>query len=40
MLFQCQKLLSNRNCLNFLMFLQGVLVQIEIWHVYIELNSM
>ena len=26
MLFQCQKLLTNRNCLNFLMFLQGVLV--------------
>ena len=24
MLFQCQKLLKNRKCLNFLMFLQGV----------------
>ena len=27
MLFPCQKLLKNRNCLNFLMFLQGVVEQ-------------
>ena len=25
MLFQCQKLLTNCNCLNFLMFLQGAM---------------
>ena len=28
MLFQCQKLLTNRNCLNFLMFLQGVYTEV------------
>ena len=31
MLFQCQKLLKNRKCLNFLMFLQGAPRQVHPW---------